>query len=115
MRLTFAQVSGFVAQWRALKLTDADLSALEVMIMEHPDAGDVIRGTGGVRKLRFAPPSWKRGKSGSARVCYVVLVESEFCYLLALYAKNQKADLGAGERNEMKRLIEALRKAHRGN
>lgn len=113
MRLTFAQVSGFVAQWRALKLTDTDLFALEAALMDRPEAGDLMRGTGGVRKVRFAPPSWHMGKSGSTRVCYIVLVESDFCYLLAIYPKNQKDNLTRSERNELRQLTEALRKAHR--
>jgi hypothetical protein len=57
MKLTIAQVSAFVAEWRKLRLTDEDLAALEKMIMDHPDAGAVMAGTGGIRKLRFAPPS----------------------------------------------------------
>ena len=70
MRFSFAQVVVFVARWRKLRLTDEDLQALERQIAADPDAGDVMRGTGGVRKLRFAPPSWNTGKSGAARVCY---------------------------------------------
>lgn len=41
-----------------------DLQALERILIANPDAGDVIPGTGGLRKLRFAPPSWHTGKRG---------------------------------------------------
>jgi len=71
MWLTFIQLAPFVVAWRRLGLTDEDLSALEQLIMHRPEAGAVMQGTGGVRKLRFAPPSWHMGKSGATRVCYI--------------------------------------------
>jgi len=64
------QLPTFVAKWRGLGLTDDDLRFLEAALMANPDAGPVMRGTGGLRKMRFAPPSWHTGKSGAVRVCY---------------------------------------------
>jgi hypothetical protein len=55
MKQTFIQVSRFVAKWQSLKLNDADLAALESMLMANPEAGAVMAGAGGVRKVRFAP------------------------------------------------------------
>ena len=72
-----------------------------------------MKGTGGVRKIRFAPPSWQTGKSGAARVCFITLVEVEHCYLLAIFAKNEKANLTAAERNGMRTLVTILKAAHR--
>lgn len=51
MKLTFVQVSAFAAKWDALGFDDEDLQALEAAIMEHPTAGAVMSGTGGVRKF----------------------------------------------------------------
>lgn len=114
MKLTFVQVSAFAAKWKAFRFSDEDLQALEAAIMERPDAGEVMKGTGGMRKLRFAAPSARTGKSGGSRVCYVVLMESGFCYLITIFAKNEKANLTAAERNEMKQVTELIKKAHQG-
>jgi hypothetical protein len=57
MRLTLVQLAAFADKWRNMKLTDADLQALENQLMQNPAAGDVVPSTGGLRKLRFAPPS----------------------------------------------------------
>jgi hypothetical protein len=113
MKLTFVQVSAFAAKWNALGFNDEDLQALEAAIMERPTAGAVMSGTGGVRKVRFAPPSMHSGKSGATRVCYIVLIESAFCYLITLFAKSEKPNLTAAERKAMKQITELLRKAHR--
>ncbi|HEY2588361.1 MAG TPA: type II toxin-antitoxin system RelE/ParE family toxin [Tepidisphaeraceae bacterium] len=115
MKLTFAQVAGFAAKWARMRLTDEDLQALETQIMEQSQGGDVMKGTGGVRKIRFAPPSWQTGKSGATRVCYVTLVDVEHCYLLAIFAKNEKANLTQAERNEMRQLVALLKAAHQAD
>jgi hypothetical protein len=70
MRLTFVQLSRFAARWSQLRLTDEDLRALEQLLLRNPDAGAVVAGTGGLRKVRFAPPSRHIGKSGAFRIGY---------------------------------------------
>src|SRR5438477_11253839 len=65
---TIIQLLGFTHLWNAHRLTDDDLAALEAEIMENPGGPPVMRGTGGLRKIRFAPPSFRRGKSGAMRV-----------------------------------------------
>jgi len=107
--MTFVQPAPFVSVWRRLGLTDEDLTALEKQIMEQPDAGAVMRGTGGLRKIRFAPPSWRRGKSGATRVCYVYFAEAAACYLLAIYPKSEKDNLSDRERASYRRAIEVIR------
>jgi hypothetical protein len=74
-------------------------------------AGDVIPGTGGVRKLRFA--SSGHGKRGGARVIYYYLDESVPLYALPAYPKNAKADLTAEEKLAAKRLVEAIKAVRR--
>ena len=110
MKLTFGQVAGFVADWKRLGLTDEDLQALEKLIMERPEAGVVMSGAGGLRKIRFAPPSWHTGKSGATRVCYVVFSELSHCYLIALFAKNEQANLDSAQKKQARQLIEKLKK-----
>lgn len=87
---------------------DKDLRQLELMIMQNPEVGVVMQGTGGLRKMRFAYEG--RGKSGSVRVCYVDFVSLDTVYLVTAFSKNQQANLSKAERNNVKKVIEALRK-----
>lgn len=64
-------------------------------------------GTGGLRKLRFAFED--KGKSGSARVCYVDFATFEKNYLLQVFSKDEKPNLTAAEKNEVKRIIGILK------
>ena len=72
---TFVMLPEFDKQWANLGLTDKVLNRLQLELLENPQKGDVIQGTGGLRKLRFAFEN--RGKSGSARVAYVDFVVYE--------------------------------------
>ena len=72
----------------------------------HPTAGDLIEGTGGVRKLRWARDG--RGKSGGVRVIYYFHSESMPLYLLTMFAKNERANLSKAERNELAGLVDLL-------
>jgi hypothetical protein len=113
MRRTFIQLSRFVAKWRSLKLTDADLSALESLLMGNPDAGEVMAGTGGVRKVRFAPPSRHTGKSGAFRVAYAYFHIGETVYLLAIFGKNEQENFTAAQKAELKAMMKVLAAYHK--
>lgn len=97
----------FDKQWKAMKLTDDDLRRLEDLILENPELGDVMQGTGGLRKLRFSFSD--RGKSGSSRVCYINIVRKEKIFLITAYPKNVKDNLSKAERNNIKQLVEILK------
>jgi len=103
--LSFIEMDGFRKDWSALKLNSDALLELEHAIMRDPEQAPIIAGTGGLRKLRFAPSAWKRGKSGAVRVCYVYFVRFGTVLLLMAYAKNEMDNLSAAGRNEMKALI----------
>lgn len=74
--------------------------------MKNPQIGSVMRGTGKLRKMRFALPH--RGKSGSSRVLYVDFVIAETIYLIFAYPKNEKDNLTDEERNAIKKMIERI-------
>lgn len=90
-----------------MNLTDDDLRRLEDLILENPELGDVMQGTGGLRKLRFSFSD--RGKSGSSRVCYINIVRKEKIFLITAYPKNVKDNLSKAERNNIKQLVEILK------
>lgn len=87
-------------------MDDADLRRLQLELLSDPKVGAVMRGTGGVRKMRFAFKY--QGKSGSIRVIYVDFEVYEKIYLLTAYTKNEKDNLSQKERNEIKELITVL-------
>ena len=105
MNASFVHLSMFVAAWKYLKLDDEDLRALENLIQERPEAGRVIPGTGGVRKIRFAPPSWNRGKSGAIRVCYACFLTGKAIFMLTAYGKNKKENITAEEKKLYRKLL----------
>lgn len=69
MKRSFIELPIFKSRWEALGLNEEDLLRLQVELLADPKAGDVMQGTGGVRKMRFAFEH--RGKSGGVRVIYV--------------------------------------------
>jgi len=69
-------------------LADDEYAALQDFLCAYPDAGDMIRGSGGVRKLRWGRPG--SGRSGGVRVCYYVRNRSGKILMLVIYAKSAK-------------------------
>ena len=98
--LTFIEAEGFPDDWKELRLNDDDLQALEV-----------IRGTGGLRKLRFAPLRRAKGKSGGVRVLYVYFEEFGIVLLLAAYDKSEEDDIPEGHKKAYRQFIERQNKA----
>ena len=108
MTRTFIQTDEFVKNWERLGLTDDDLRKLELELLKNPQCGPIIKGTGKLRKMRFACRN--KGKSGSVRICYVDFVLLKSIYLITVYHKNEKENLSKAERNEIKKSIELLEK-----
>ena len=114
--LYFSEMAGFVDDWKKLGLdVEFDLCALQVSIMASPKSGDVIPGTGGLRKLQFSPPKGiggkKRGKRNSCRVCYVYYEEFYTVLLVTAYAKGRQEDISDEERSSIKKIIERIYKS----
>lgn len=106
--LRFVQMGPFTRKWARLDLTDDDLIHLEMSIMVSPTTPPVVSGTGGLRKMRFAPPSWHTGKRGALRVCYVFFQDYSIVLLVTFFPKNEKSDLNAAERKEIAKLIREI-------
>lgn len=109
--LNFLYLGEFEDKWNNLYPGDQDelaLSALEIAITMNPKAGNVIKGTGGLRKVRFAAISDQTGKRSGCRVCYVYLEDYHLVLMVTVYAKNQKSDLSPAERAGIKAYIELV-------
>ena len=106
MTRTFVELPIFRSRWKDMGLDDNDLKRLQEELLADPKVGAVMRGTGGVRKMRFAFE--QKGKSGSVRVIYVDFEVYEKIFLITAYPKNEKDNLTVAERNEIKQMIHAL-------
>lgn len=85
-------------------LGDDEYAALQAVLAMRPDAGDLIKGSGGIRKLRWA--SRGRGKRGGLRVIYYHRVSADEIWLLTLYAKNEAADIPPDVLKQLRREID---------
>jgi hypothetical protein len=88
-------------------LSAAERADVVAYLAAHPRAGELMQGTGGVRKLRWALGG--RGKSGGARVIYYFHSETMPLYLLTVYGKNERANLSKAERNDLAGLVRILK------
>lgn len=112
MTRTFIMTQEFDKNWKSMGLTDDDLKALQEELILNPTRGDLMQGTGGLRKLRIAFDG--RGKSGSGRVCYVDFAVYNKIYLITAYPKNEKDNLSKAERNAIAAVIRQLENALKG-
>lgn len=83
-----------------LYLDDEDYGRMQALLSVQPDAGDLIRGSGGIRKLRWAGSG--RGKRGGLRIIYYWWVAKDRISLLLAYPKNEQDDLSADELKRLK-------------
>jgi hypothetical protein len=104
--ITVLQLPKFKAEATEL-IGTGGIEAVAVYLVGHPDAGDVIPGAGGARKLRWAAKG--KGKRGGARIVYVYVVIAARIYLLRCYAKNVRTDLTAVEKKELRQLAAYLK------
>ncbi len=87
-------------------LSETDLDDLIAYLAEHPSAGIIMEGTGGIRKLRWARTGG--GKSGGLRVIYYFHDELMPLYLLTVFGKNEKANLTKAECNLLAKTVKEL-------
>lgn len=87
-------------------MTDEERGLLVDYLAYNPAAGELIPGTGGVRKLRWGLEG--RGKRGGARVVYFYHSEAMPLFAFTAYAKNERADLSQADRNDLRRLTALL-------
>jgi hypothetical protein len=88
-------------------LADDEYRALQSELAREPEKGDLMPGTGGFRKLRWADPRRGKGRRGGLRVIYYHFVSSQQVWLMTLYDKDEAADLTPREKKTLKAAIEA--------
>ena len=85
-------------------LNDDEYSELQQFLIQHPDAGEIVPRSGGLRKLRWARPG--AGKRGGLRIIYFVRYQPNEFWMLTLYAKAKRENIPA---HILKQLLEAFR------
>jgi hypothetical protein len=88
-------------------LTDDEYREMQGRLAAAPEAGDMIPGTGGFRKLRWADPKRGKGRRGGLRVIYYYFSGENQIWLMTLYDKNEASDLTPKQKQALKTAIEA--------
>ena len=109
----FVEAPAF-SRFREEYLDDEGFRELQRALVANPEAGDIIPGAGGIRKLRWADPRRGKGKRGGLRVIYYCFLTDEEIWLLTLYGKDEAVDLTKSEREQLRRALEAERAARKG-
>lgn len=108
MNFTFIYLAPFAAACKRLDISDDDLRELEIFLAENPEAGKVISGTGGLRKLRFAPAGSGKGKRGGVRIGYAVIMIADSIYFVTAYDKNRQSDISPEEKKAIRSLLKEI-------
>ena len=108
---TVVETPGFLGDARSIGLTEGERTAIISWVAAKPIAGDVIEGTGGARKVRFAGRG--KGKSGGYRVITFFSGTDVPVFLLNIFAKNEKATLTLKERSVLKAVLAEIVSVYR--
>ena len=106
---TVVETPTYIAAAKGL-FSEEERAQIVTMLAVDPECGDVVAGTGGFRKVRFARQG--KGKSGGARVIYIYRNERFPVFLITVFAKNKKADLSKAERNALAKRSDQVFKAY---
>ena len=87
-------------------LSDDEFAALQQFLAANPAAGDVMSGTGGFRKLRWADERRGKGRRGGLRVIYYLLASDDQIWLFTLFGKDEAADLTPDQKRQLRAAIE---------
>jgi mRNA-degrading endonuclease RelE of RelBE toxin-antitoxin system len=90
---------------RAEQLTDEQFRLLQLSLLSNPQAGELIPGTGGLRKLRWATTG--RGKRGGVRIIYYLAVGRDTIFLLFMYPKNEQEDLTPEQKRTLRKIVDS--------
>ena len=112
MKALFVELPAF-AKYRADYLDDEGFRGLQQSLLKNPEAGDVIEGTGGLRKLRQGDQRRGKGKRGGLRVIYYWWDGGRQFWLFTLYDKDEMENLSADEKKVLKGMLKTELEARR--
>jgi hypothetical protein len=94
-------------RYREDYLNDEAFRGLQMLLIRRPYIGDVIRGTGGLRKMRFADEYRQKGKRSGIRIIYYWWSVGAQFWLFTLYGKEVQSDLSAAQKEALKNMLHA--------
>lgn len=103
---TVIETNAYIAAAKDAGMNADEMTAVVDLIAANPEAGEIMPGCGGARKLRVAKPG--KGKSGGYRVITYFGGADVPVFLLTVFGKNEKANLTKGERNDLAKLTKLL-------
>lgn len=106
---TVVETEAYLRAAKGAGMTDEEMVAAVDLVADNPEAGDVMQGTGGVRKARLAGRG--KGKSGGYRIVYFYGGGDIPLFLLTVFGKGEKANLTQGERNALRSLTATLKES----
>lgn len=109
MTLAFNEAANFMLYRDDYFVTDNPYSAVQQALLSNPEAGAVIRGCGGLRKMRWSDPRRGKGKRGGLRILYLYLPKLQRIVFIDVYDKDEADDLTAEERKEFAALAHSIR------
>ena len=112
MKASFIELPPF-ERHRQSYLNDESFREFQKVLMENPEAGDVIEGTGGLRKIRYADEKRGKGKRGGLRVIYYWWLTGNQFWLFTVYNKDEMDDLTSTQRKTLKDLLKREVEARR--
>ncbi len=112
MKALFVELPAF-AKYRADYLDDEGFRGLQQSLLKNPEAGDVIEGAGGLRKLRHGDQRRGKGKRGGLRVIYYWWDGGRQFWLFTLYDKDEMENLSANEKKVLKGMLKTELEARR--
>ncbi len=104
---TVVETESYLRDAKSAGMTEDERNAAVDLVATNPEAGDVMQGTGGVRKARLAGRG--KGKSGGYRIVYYFGGGDIPVFLLTVFGKGEKANLTQGEKNALRSLTATLR------
>lgn len=112
MKRLFVEAKIFTSEL-ALTKSVGLIENIQSLILEEPERGDLIQGTGGVRKLRAPDPSRGKGKRGGYRILYLDLPDRGHTHLLFLFDKGSADDISIEEKRIIKDLVDQIKSRKR--
>ncbi|MFO0961290.1 MAG: hypothetical protein U0625_00130 [Phycisphaerales bacterium] len=107
--LRFIQLRPFEEAWKAWELTDADLQALEMLVLCDPERYPVIPGLEGVRKCRFTSNKWTHGKSKGARIYYLYFPDRGIVFWMFAHMRSEDDPISAHGKQRIAALVKQMK------
>jgi hypothetical protein len=110
VKRVFIELPHFTKSIKEIENGEQIKRSLEIEILKNPEAGDLIQGTGGIRKIRIGDPKRNLGKSGAFRILYLDWPRLEITLLVLIFTKAKQENITSIQKNQIKELVQKIKK-----